>query len=66
MISQFYIKQIFKKLKDLLEISLYKIINDSHVSNKVIFSFTWYNLSDVEKSVLCMDVLRSVKFKSSV
>ena len=57
---------IFKneKLKNLLEISLKEIINDSHDLNKVIFNFSSYQLSDVEKSVLCKGLNFSVKPES--
>ena len=32
---------------------LKEVINDSHESNKVTFDFSSYQLSDVEKSLLC-------------
>ena len=41
-----------RKLKNLLEVSLKEVINDSHNPNRVIFNFSSYELSDVEKSVL--------------
>ena len=53
-----------RKLKNLLEISLKEVINDSHDPNKVIFNFSSYELSDVEKSVLCKGLNFSVKPKS--
>ena len=40
-----------RKLKNLLEVSLKEVINDSHNPNRVIFNFSSYELSDVEKSV---------------
>ena len=52
------------KLKNLLEISLKEVINDSHDPNKVIFNFCSYELSDVEKGVLCKGLNFSVKPKS--
>ena len=42
-----------RKLKNLLEISLKEVINDSHDPNKVIFNVSSYELSDVEKTILC-------------
>ena len=53
-----------RKLKSLLEISLKEVTNDSHDPNKVIFNFSSYELSDVEKSVLCKGLNFSVKPKS--
>ena len=53
-----------RKLKNLLEISLKEVINDSHDPNKVIFNFSSYELSDVEKSALCKGLNFSVKPKS--
>ena len=53
-----------RKLKNLLEILLKEVINDSHDPNKVIFKFSSYELSDVEKSVLCKGLNFSVKPKS--
>ena len=53
-----------RKLKNILEISLKEVINDSHDPNKVIFNFSSYELSDVEKSVLCKGLNFSVKPKS--
>ena len=53
-----------RKLKDLLQISLKEVINDSHYHNKVIFNFSSYELSDVEKSVLCKSLNFSVKPES--
>ena len=53
-----------RKLKNLLEISLKEVINDNHDPNKVIFNFSSYELSDVEKSVLCKGLNFSVKPKS--
>ena len=65
MISQFYIMTIFKrKFKNLLKISLKEVINDSHDPSKVIFNFSLYELSDLEKSILCKDLNFSVKLKS--
>ena len=49
------------KLKTL---SLKEIINESHYPNKVISTFSWYGLSDVENSVLCKGLNFSVKPKS--
>ena len=49
------------KLKNILEISLKKVINDSHDPNKVTFNFSSYELSDVEKSELCKGLSFSVK-----
>ena len=64
MISQFYIMAIFKnKSKNLFEISLKEVINDSHDPNKVISNFSSYELSDVEKNVLCKGLNFSVKHK---
>ena len=51
------------KLKNLLEISLIEVTNDSHDPNKVIFNFSSYELSDVEKRVLCKGLNFSVKPK---
>ena len=42
-----------RKLKNLFEISLKKVINGSHDPNKGIFNFSSDELSDVEKGVLC-------------
>ena len=42
-----------RKLKNLLGILLKEVINASHDPNKVIFNFFSYELSDVEKSILC-------------
>ena len=53
-----------RKLKNLLEISLKEVINDTHDPNKVIFNFSSYELSEVEKSVLCKGLNFSVKPKS--
>ena len=53
-----------RKLKKHLEISLKEVINDSHNLNKVIFNFSSYELSDVEKSELCKGINFSVKPKS--
>ena len=53
-----------RKLKNLLEISLKEVINDNHDPNKVIFNFSSYELSYVEKSVLCKGLNFSVKPKS--
>ena len=53
-----------RKLKNLLQLSLKQVINDSHDPNKVIFDFASYELSDVEKSVLCKGLNFSVKPKS--
>ena len=53
-----------RKLKNLLEISLKEVINNSHDPNKVIFNFSSDELGDVEKSVLCKDLNFSVKPKS--
>ena len=53
-----------RKLKNLLEISLKEVINDSHDPNKVRFIFFSYELNDVEKSVLCKGLNFSVKPKS--
>ena len=65
MISQFYIMTIFKrKFKNLLKISLKEVINDSHDPSKVIFNLSLYELSDLEKSILCKDLNFSVKLKS--
>ena len=65
MISQFYIMTIFKrKLKNLLKISLKEVINDSHDPSNVIFNFSLYELSDLEKSILCKDLNFSVKLKA--
>ena len=50
-----------RKLKNL---SLKEVINDSHDPNKVIFNFSSYELSDVEKNVLCEGLNFSVKPKS--
>ena len=56
---------IFKrKFKNLLKISLKEVINDSHDPSKVIFNFSLYELSDLEKSILCKDLNFSVKLKS--
>ena len=56
---------IFKnKAKNLLEISLKEVINDGHDPNKVVFNFSSYKLSEVEKSILCKGVNFSVKPKS--
>ena len=41
-----------RKLKNLLEILL-KVINDSNNLNKVILTFSSYELNDDEKNVLC-------------
>ena len=49
-----------QKLKNLLEILLKEVINDSHDPNKVIFNFSSYELNDVEKSVLCKGLNFSV------
>ena len=43
---------------------LKEVINDNHDPNKVIFNFSSYELSDVEKSVLCKGLNFSVKPKS--
>ena len=53
-----------RKLKNLLQLLLKQVINDSHHPNKVIFDFASYELSDVEKSVLCKGLNFSVKPKS--
>ena len=53
-----------RKLKNLLQLPLKQVINDSHHPNKVIFDFASYELSDVEKSVLCKGLNFSVKPKS--
>ena len=53
-----------QKLKNLLEISLKEVINDTHDPNKVIFNFSSDELSDVEKTVLCKGLNFSVKPKS--
>ena len=53
-----------QKLKNLLEISLKEVINDTHDPNKVIFNFSSDELSDVEKSLLCKGLNFSVKPKS--
>ena len=52
------------KSKSFLEISLKEVINDSHDHNKVIFNFSSFELSDVEKSVLRKGLKFSVKPKS--
>ena len=52
-----------RKLKNLLEISMKEVIKDSHDPDKVIFNFSSYELSDVEKSVLCKGLNFSVKRK---
>ena len=54
-----------RKLKNLLEILLKEVVNDSHNPNKMIFNFSSYELSDVEKSVLCKGLNFSVKPKST-
>ena len=41
-----------RKLKNLLEVLLKEVINDSHDPNKVIFNFSSYELSDVEKEYI--------------
>ena len=41
-----------QKLKNLLEVLLKEVINDSHDPNKVIFNFSSYELSDVEKEYI--------------
>ena len=51
-----------RKLKNLF--SLKEVINDNHDPNKVIFNFSSYELSDVEKNVLCKGLNFSVKPKS--
>ena len=58
MLSQFlqYSKTEIKK-------NLKEVSNDSHDPNKVIFSFSYYELSDVEKSVLCEGLNFSLKRK---
>ena len=53
-----------RRLKNLLEISLKEVINDSHNPNKMIFNFSSYELNDVEKSVFCKGVNFSVKLTS--
>ena len=53
-----------RKLKNLFEISLKEVVIDSHDPNNVIFNFSSYELSDVEKSVLCKGLTFSVKPKS--
>ena len=53
-----------RKLKNLLEISLKEVINDSHDPNKGIFNFCSYELNDVEKGVLCKGLNFSVRPKS--
>ena len=54
MISQLHHDNIQKrKLKNLLQLLLKQVINDSRHPNKVIFDFASYKSSDVEKSVLC-------------
>ena len=40
-----------RKLKNLLDILIKEVINDSHDPNKGIFNFSYYELSDVEKNV---------------
>ena len=52
-----------QKLKNLLETLLKEVINDSHDPNKVIFNFSSYELSDVEKSILFKGLNFSVKPK---
>ena len=54
------------KSNNLLEISLKEAINDSYEPNpnNVIFKFSSYELTDVEKSVLCKGLNFSVKSKS--
>ena len=42
-----------RKSKNVLDILLKDVLNDSHDPNKLIFSFFSYELSDVGKSVLC-------------
>ena len=41
-----------RKLKNLLEVLLKEVINDSRDPNKVIFNFSSYELSDVEKEYI--------------
>ena len=53
-----------RKLKKLLEILLKEVINDSHDPNKVIYNFSSYELSGVEKSILRKGINFSVKPKS--
>ena len=53
-----------RKLKNLLEVLLKEVINDSHNPNRVIFNFSSYELSDNEKSVLRKGLNFSVKPKS--
>ena len=53
-----------RKLKNLLEVSLKEVINDSHNPNRVIFNFSSYELSDTEKSVLRKGLNFSVRPKS--
>ena len=53
-----------QKIENFLEISLKEVINDSHNPNKVIFNFSSYELSHVEKSILCKGLNFSVKPKS--
>ena len=53
-----------RKLKNLLEILLKEAINDSHDPNKAILNVSFYELSDIEKSVLCKGINFLVKPKS--
>ena len=53
-----------RKLKNLLEVLLKEVINDSHNPNRVIFNFSSYELSDTEKSVLRKGLNFSVRPKS--
>ena len=49
------------EIKKILEVSLKEVINDSHDPNKVIFKFFSYELSNVEKRILCKGINFSVK-----
>ena len=53
-----------RKLKNLLDILLKEVINDSHHPNKGILNFSYYELSDVEKNVLYKGLNFSGKAKS--
>ena len=48
-------------MQNLLKISSYNIFSDIHNSERVIFNFASYELTDDEKNVLCKGLNFSVK-----
>ena len=50
-----------RKLQNLLKSSSNNIFSDNHNPDRVIFNFSWYELTDEEKNVLCRGLNFSVK-----